>query len=228
MDVQVKVLDSSLFLPKYKRIAVLIPTYKVVYSVCFHQFMMLLNRLWKEGFVPGVFMVNADNVVDARNSLVNTMLKAHLRVDYSLVLWLGDDLLVDYNMFLRLLNHFEMNEDIGILSARYLQFSAQDPEKGNVCAFYRDVNDYVPVPLELEKIVEVDACGFGTLFVDPKIHMRMHELYGPSQFMMEEWDGVIYGEDIIWCERIKEDGKKIYLDNSVKIGHAGGKYIVRL
>jgi len=185
--------------------------------------MMFLNQLWKEGFMPGIFMMNDRNVVDVRNSLVNAFLDVHKTRDYALVLWLDDDQLIDYNLFLRLLNHYEKSDDIQILSGRYLKYSDRDLEKKTVCAFFRDSNEYKPVPLESQKIVEVDACGFGMLFVDPDVHVRMQELHGNSQFMMEEWDGTTYTEDILWCERIKEDGKRIFLDNSIKIGHGGGK-----
>lgn len=65
-------------------------------------------------------------------------------------------------------------------------------------------------------LVEVDATGCGCILYDTSVFFGIKE---PWFEMYHLPDGRLVGEDINFCNKLKEAGKKIYVDTSIKVDH---------
>lgn len=64
-----------------------------------------------------------------------------------------------------------------------------------------------------DKLVEVDAVGFGAVLIKMEVVRKMSEPY----FMSTN----ATGEDILFCYNAKKAGARIFMDTSTKLGHLG-------
>jgi hypothetical protein len=112
-----------------------------------------------------------------------------------------------------------MSDDVHVLAARALIKNMEAP---GVCAYVRGKNgSYCSISPNLTNIQEVDAVGLGFCLVSPKLMEDMYAKHGKRQFMFTwEGDGVL-GEDFYWCNLVRELGHKVYVDNTVTVGHYG-------
>lgn len=68
------------------------------------------------------------------------------------------------------------------------------------------------------KLVEVDACGFGACLMKTWMLKKIE----PPYFMSSEGTG----EDILFCYKSKKVGARVFMDTSINIGHIGHPQII--
>jgi len=191
---------------------------------------VFIARLYKVGFNPTFFLLDQTNVSISRNQLAGYFLEAHLDKGsdpYNIALWIDSDQSFDFNQFMKLLHHYDEEEEVDILSARYITRDLTNPR---VCAF-NSVEDeegikFSAITPDNIGIVEVDSFGFGYVMMNPDVLEEMYSEYGLHQFCFRAegnpLTGDILGEDMDWCIKAKKIGYKLYVDNDVSIGHVGG------
>ena len=218
-----KMMDNSEFVQKYKRICLLIPTYRTIPVPTFQSTISLISNLYKHGHEVAEVMVDQCQVVPARNKLAKAAYEIEKEEGADLYVWIDSDHTFSYETLMELVYHFHMcGDEAKILSARYFTKDLSDPQ---VVAYAKRGTGYEPIPANLENIQEVDAVGFGFLIVDPEVITKMYEAHGSRQFMIqftEHESTDVVSEDICWCELAREMGYKILVDNLVTCGHYGG------
>lgn len=79
-------------------------------------------------------------------------------------------------------------------------------------------NGYEPIDeWEENSLVEVDATGGGCLMFDMEVFRKIP--YPWFEFKKQEGTGRIIGEDILFCQKLKAAGYKIFVDSSLECGH---------
>ena len=105
-----------------------------------------------------------------------------------------------------------------------LYFTRKPPYKPVIFkkAGYEQINNGVKPIAEAyyeypkDSVFEVEAAGFGGVMMNTSLLAEVEKNFGlPFSPIMG------FGEDISFCLRVKELGKKMYCDSSVKMGHVG-------
>lgn len=209
---------------KYRKIYLLLPTYRMVPTVCYQHMISFMAELHTHGFKLGVLMTDHTNVVAARNEIAKQAYLRGVKYDHAdIFLWIDSDHTFTFQDFLTLLKHYDENPEIKILSARNLTKNMAQPR---ICAYteLRNIQNYKCVDPSIKKVVEVDAVGFGFIMMGPEVIAKMYEVHDRKQFMLEFSELTktgIKSEDVSWCELAREQGFKIWLDNYVTPGHYG-------
>lgn len=209
---------------KYPKVYLLLPTYRMIPTVCYQHMLSFITELFNCGFKVGVLMTDHTTAVAARNEIAKQAYHRGIKGDAaSIFVWIDSDHTFTFSDFMNLLRHYDDNPEIKILSARNLTKNLENPR---ICAYTELVNiqNYRTVEPSLKRVQKVDAVGFGFVMVDPEVIIKMYEVYGRKQFMIEFSDLTktgIKSEDVAWCELAREQGFKIWLDNSVTPGHYG-------
>ena len=68
-----------------------------------------------------------------------------------------------------------------------------------------------------DSLFEIGGCGFGCVLIKTSIIGEMAQYFGMSPFTPMPY----LGEDYSFCWRMKQIGKKMWCDSSVKLGHMG-------
>lgn len=184
------------------------------------QFAMSLSGLQKTGEVKQVYSVSS-LIYDARNSLA----RQAIAEKFDRVLWLDSDMVFSPDLFNRLSNALDDGRDM--VSGIY--FTRKPPIKPVIFseAGYEHVEgarEVKPVAETMydypEGIFEVAAVGFGGVMMNVSLLKEVEEKYGlPFAPMLG------FGEDISFCLRVRDLGKKIWCDSSIKMGHVGFRII---
>ena len=122
--------------------------------------------------------------------------------------------------FFRMLNH-----DVAVVAAPVPKKS--DIEQYNV----KLLGDFV---IEDNGLVSVDGVGTGMMRIRKDILKKVYdasdeykELHKPEPiknvFEVKIVNGELWSEDIVFCDKVKELGEKIYIDPVVNCGHSGAK-----
>ena len=67
-----------------------------------------------------------------------------------------------------------------------------------------------------DSLFEVEGCGFGAVMMTTELAKSVWDTFGPP-FSPSDW----CGEDMSFCYRARQLGRKIWCDSSIKIGHLG-------
>jgi hypothetical protein len=171
-------------------------------------------------------------VVDwARNNLAEAGKETYMpewsgkKEKFTHLLWLDDDHVFYPNLACKLAAHL-CSSDVDMVGALYV--NRYNPDEGGDCfcvAYVKDPEkDYdeskpedrfshYPIVLPEPGLIEVDAIGFGAVLMKRDVLDRV-----PQPWFTLDWRG---GEDITFCKRAKEQGIKICLDASTRMGHIG-------
>ena len=84
--------------------------------------------------------------------------------------------------------------------------------RGNQASGYLSVDDW-----EKDELVEVDATGAGCLMFDMEVFRKMP--FPWFKFREDPDSGAPIGEDIGFCQDLKDEGYKIFVDTSVPSDH---------
>lgn len=141
-------------------------------------------------------------------------------MDY--IFFVDDDMICPDDLFQRLYRHHEIADVVCPLA-----FTRNEPYKP---VMYASVEGWDPVNrtdyflnnvvmnYPKNKLVEVDACGFGAALVKTSI---LHKI-SPPYFMCSEGTG----EDILFCYKVKKAGGRVFMDTTFNIGHLGHPQII--
>lgn len=179
-------------------------------------FVISLTGLQVKGEIK--FAYSASSLVyDSRNGLAR---KAILE-GFDRVLWLDSDMKFDPDLFRRLSDDLDEGRDF--VSGLY--FTRKPPQKPVVFkkAGYEQFGENGLKPIAepyydypKESVFEVAAAGFGGAMMNVSLLKDVEEKYGlPFSPIMG------FGEDISFCMRVQELGKKMWCDSRVKMGHVG-------
>jgi len=78
----------------------------------------------------------------------------------------------------------------------------------------KHIHEYIQYPRDT--IFPVKGCGFGFVLTSTELLKAVWDNFGPA-FAPLPWAG----EDIAFCHRVNQLGRKIYCDSSVSCGHIG-------
>jgi hypothetical protein len=173
------------------------------------------------------FAYAKDNRADrSRNKILFEYLKSGHKVDY--ILWLDADMLYPQDMIVRYLT--EKNIDIlgclyfkrGYPTAPIIYMKKRYPDK------VRPYWAVDPTLLPQDKIIEVDAVGFGGMMVNTKVYERMGDKmwhhYGPNFHIPIKMEDQA-SHDIQFCKEAQEFGFKIKIHLGVQAGHISDRVI---
>jgi hypothetical protein len=141
-------------------------------------------------------------------------------MDY--ILFVDDDMICPDNLFLKLYKHRGIADVVCPLA-----FTRNEPYKPVIYASvegYDAVNksDYfinnVVMKYPRNKLVEVDACGFGAALIKVDILRKIE----PPYFMCSSGTG----EDILFCYKVRKAGGRVFMDTTFNIGHLGHPQVI--
>ena len=179
-------------------------------------FVISLTGMQHDGNVGFVYS-SSSLVYDSRNSLANIA----IREGYDRVLWLDSDMKFTPDLLKRLSEDIDSGMDAvcGLYVTRKLPIRPAvfddigyiTNENGTATPKAHHFLDYPK-----DSVFEVAACGFAGVMTTTELLAAVKEKYGLpfSPFLG-------FGEDISFCIRAKELGRKIYCDSRIKMGHVG-------
>lgn len=158
-------------------------------------------------------------VYDARNSLAR---KAVVE-KYDRVLWLDSDMRFEPDLLEKLSADLE-ETGADMVSAFYTTRKDRiKPVIYSKCGYVTvKGNEVRPIAQTYydypkDSLFEVEAVGFGGVLMKAPLLEEVGKKYGlPFAPILG------FGEDLSFCLRVRELGKKIYCDSRIKMGHIGG------
>lgn len=195
------------------KLMVAIPTLDYMHEKFVESLANLIIHLCEKEIEFKICFERGTLVYMARDKLV----KKAISEEYTHVLWLDADMVFESDAIDILL---ETGKDMvcGLFRGRH--------EKKAVCLFS---SLYPPTRYEaldsnpelLNDILEVDACGFGCVLTSVKLLEEIYQKYDFTCFMPTR----LLGEDLAFCERVKECGHDIFCNPKAEIGHIGNGII---
>ena len=178
-------------------------------------FVISLTGLQVKGEIK--FAYSASSLVyDSRNGLARKAICER----FDRVRWVDSDMRFSPGLFRKLSDDIDEGRDF--VSGLY--FTRKPPYKPVIFkkAGYEQINNGVKPIAETyyeypkDSVFEVEAAGFGGVMMNTSLLAEVEKNFGlPFSPIMG------FGEDISFCLRVKELGKKMYCDSSVKMGHVG-------
>lgn len=178
-------------------------------------FVISLTGLAHDGNASFIYS-RSSLVYDSRNRLANMAIDG----GFDRVLWLDSDMRFDRDILQRLSADLDRGLDMvcGLYVTRRLPVQTAifseigyqtEGDKARPVA-----KNYVGYPKD--QLFEIAACGFGGVLMNTSLLKDVRDRYGlPFSPVLG------FGEDISFCLRVKELGKKMFCDSSVKLGHIG-------
>lgn len=155
----------------------------------------------------------------------NEIIQSALQNEFDAILWLDEDMLYPENIVEK---YVESNKDI--IGCLYFRRSEPHPPVAYVLGD-NPKKPYLAIDLEnlpIDNLVEVDAIGYGGLFVKTTVYDFMRDKkwthYGENYHLPFECEGRLT-HDLQFCKEAKEHGFKVYMHTGVKATHLGDKYI---
>lgn len=68
-----------------------------------------------------------------------------------------------------------------------------------------------------DSLFEVEGCGFGAVMMTTELLIDVWNAFKQAPFMPLDW----CGEDMAFCYKVRQLGRKIWCDSSIKVGHMG-------
>lgn len=161
------------------------------------------------------FAISCSSLIyDARNKLAEQAIDG----EYDRCLWLDSDMVFPADTMERLSVHL----DSGIEMVSGIYFTRKAPVTPVIydnCGYYESKGLTVPTAHAFydypkDQLVEVEGLGFGCVMLSVPMLADIKKRYGmPFTPVMG------FGEDLSFCGRVIDSGRKIYCDTSVKCGH---------
>ncbi len=190
------------------KIALLLPVYGAIPSICFVNLVnFILDSL--RSFPMTVSFVDSTYLPRARNMLVENFLKSG--ADYAL--FVDSDMLLPKNAVETLLGHGKE-----VVSAHY--FRRNPPYESVAQRKAGEKYETIPEP-SLGDEFEADATGMGCMLVKREVIEKLAQ-QKPIFTVEDKENSSVKGEDVIFCDKIKAAGYKIWVSKKVRAGHFGG------
>lgn len=193
-----------------KTVLFAIPTARYVEPDCFGSVFDNAVHM-PEGYKPGLFMPVEYSVDIARNWCVLHAIENQ----YDYIMWVDSDNVIPRDAVKKLISSGK-----DIISGVYARKIIGSKD---IVLLNRDKTEdrYTFLTTEVVNtgIIEVDAAGFGCILTKVDVFRKLFDITGRSWFKTNQEIGV--GEDIYFCEKVKELGYKVHVDTSVLCGHKG-------
>jgi len=155
-------------------------------------------------------VVTGTTIAIARNKLVE------FSKDSDYLLFLDSDMVMPPDLIERLLSH-----DKEVVSA--MAYQRKYPFKPTILKLVKEPADYAPAKIE-EELQEVDAVGCACLLIKTDVFKKLDPPYFDFSVYKQ---GQAVGEDIKFCQKLKEKGIKIFVDTELECGHITDRVITR-
>lgn len=154
-------------------------------------------------------------VYDARNQLAERAING----GFDRVLWLDTDMIFEPDLFEHLHADLDAGREFvcGMYTTRRehihpvvfdaITFTEQD---GPQAHWFQDP--------PTDKIFEIVACGFGCVMMNTKLLKDVSEAFGRPFSPIPG-----FGEDLSFCMRVSQMGRRMFCDPVIKLGHVGQK-----
>ena len=185
------------------RLMVAVPTVDYVPADFVKSLAKLSLRLGRERIPADVEIVGGTLVYIARNRLANRA----IRDEYTHVLWLDSDMTFSDSIV----------EDLLFCGKEMVcgAFVSRRPPYGP--CVYTDISD----PANMKKVenfgtepFRVDGCGFAAVLTSVSLLDAVQSNFGTCFRPTEQ-----YGEDLAFCDRVKQLGREIWCEPTVRPGH---------
>lgn len=173
-------------------------------------FMRSLLNLKKTGEVEHALAIGS-LIYDARNMLA---LKA-MNEGFDRVLWLDSDMIFDPDLMERLNKRLDEGKDY-VTGMYFTRKSPFEPVVYKSVGMRGDQPARIPFGDYPEGLFEIAGSGMGAVMVKASLLKQVTAKYGlPFSPILG------FGEDLSFCLRVTEIGKKMWCDSTVKLGHVG-------
>ena len=185
------------------KLLVAVPTTDYVHAEFMNSLTGLETKLARDGVDFDEKIVGGTLVYIARERLAG---KA-IRNGFTHVLWLDSDMVFDPNIF----------EDLLFCGKEMVcgAFVSRRPPYGPcVYSSIEDPGHMIPVENFGTEPFKVDGCGFATVMTSVDLLQAVHACFGTCFRPTEQ-----YGEDLAFCDRMKQMGREIWCEPTVRPGH---------
>lgn len=168
-------------------------------------------------------MTDHSLIYDARNRIAKTAIDE----GFDRVLWLDSDMVFSPDLMERLSERLDQGREF--VSALY--FKRKQPPEPVIyrdCCLREDENGK-PVPSAVayrdfpeNALFEIAGSGFGAVMTTVQLLKDVYEAYG-----LPFSPAAGLGEDLSFCARVAELGRKMWCDSSILLGHVGQKIYTR-
>lgn len=168
-------------------------------------------------------MTDHSLIYDARNRIAKTAIDE----GFDRVLWLDSDMVFSPDLMERLSERLDQGREF--VSALY--FKRKQPPEPVIyrdCCLREDENGK-PVPSAVayrdfpeNALFEIAGSGFGAVMTTVQLLKDVYEAYG-----LPFSTAAGLGEDLSFCARVAELGRKMWCDSSILLGHVGQKIYTR-
>ena len=187
------------------------PAQKVMQVEAVQSLIAMQADIYNRGDNFNIAFTNGHNPVLARISL---MRHAALQEGVDYVLWLDSDHIYKGSHVYDLIDKMEKN-DIEALSAAYKVRGPCDTFAHG--RFLEDGTFKQYEQKDCEGIVDCDVLGFGFYLMKHSFVKEMVDRFGIDLFAMNYRDDTT--EDVYFCRKMKEAGKRICFDSDIIVGH---------
>lgn len=203
---------------KLRSVMILTPAYGGIVAAGFHRSTMVTTlELLTEGIgVESVILENQSLLPLARNTLLNDAYK-HKPDD---IIWIDSDMTWDTDVIRKLLSHDV--DVVGVACRKKIPESVQ---------FNFQLDKGQSIEPDEKGLIEVRRLGTGFLRMSRKAYTTVWENekkyeiqgnLGSNVFEIGIWQGKeLLSEDFILCEKLRNNGIKIYVDPNLTVGHIG-------
>lgn len=180
----------------------------------------LTDRLNKENLTWAWSSEYSSMVSDAREMTLNGNNENDIheqrpfkgQVTYNTILWIDSDIAFTIDDAMKLIK-----SDKNIVSGAYLLAS------GEVTAYPKMLGQgYTFEQVKnMKELTQIEGCGFGFLAVKFGVFESLTRPWFQSA-MATTNDGItfpIMGEDMSWCQRVRQQGQEIWFDPTVRVTH---------
>lgn len=161
------------------------------------------------------FSISCSSLIyDARNKLAEQAIEG----GYDRALWLDSDMTFGADTMERLSAHLDSGIEI-VTGIYFTRKSPVIPVIYDNVGYYEANGKATPMAHSFmdyprDTLVEVEGMGFGCVMMNVSLLKDIREKYGnPFTPVMG------FGEDLSFCGRVVDSGRKIYCDTSIKCGH---------
>lgn len=178
-------------------------------------FLRSIVGLKKQGEVD--YMIPQSTLIyDARNLIAQKAVNN----GFDRVLWLDSDMTFTPDLLERLNARIDEGHDM-VSGVYYTRKPPHHPVILNRCriadVFGMPIPDTETMTECPEELFEVEGCGFGCVMTTTELLDAVMNEYGLFPFYPQ----VGFGEDLAFCLRVRELGRKIMCDGTIQCGHVG-------
>jgi hypothetical protein len=185
-----------------------------------------ISWLYQNEYASLVTNAREATITGSRNLEVFNSSPGKGQYTYDKIFCIDSDIVWNPEQFLRL-----YSSDKEVISAVY--FDAQ----GADAMIHKNKNDFRPTSREelqllqqLNEPIEVYGVGLGFMCIKSGVFESLKRPWFGLGKVLQEVDGVTYelplGEDLYFCERVAEQGHKVFVDPNIIVGHIKSNIVV--